>query len=151
ALVTCHACSSGPVSGLSRATTPLNPLTASSGHLRAPGAGAPGARAWSECLLLLGQLGLERLGVLLDPGVDGLGFLALAVLVDDHVLGRAVLLVVELDALDEVGRLGELVRETLGTQEVQGLGLTEGTLGVLQVPHREGAVGPERAPQGDDD
>src|SRR5690606_15939443 len=49
-----------------------------------------------------GQL-RQHVGVLVDPGLDGLGLVALAVLVDDHVLQRAVLVVVQLQLADPLG------------------------------------------------
>ncbi len=72
-------------------------------------------------------------------------------LVHHEVFQGAVLLVGELDALDPLGGLGEVLGEALPAQEVQGLGLTERALRVLQVAHVVLGVRPERAPQRDDD
>ena len=60
----------------------------------------------------------DDVGVLLEPGVDGLGLAALAVLVHDEVLEGAVLLVVQADAADEVGGLAAALREAGGGEEI---------------------------------
>src|SRR5690606_16213524 len=89
---------------------------------------------------------LDRVGVLLEERLGTSGRVVLVV-DGDGLLERAVGLVVEVDAADPLGDLGELVGETGGGQEVQTLGLTERALRVLEVLHRVLGVRPERTPQ----
>ena len=93
----------------------------------------------------------EDVGVLLEPLLHGLGFLALAELVDDHVLEGAELLVGQGGAGDPLVDVREVLAEAQATQVVQGLGLAEVALGILERLHRVGGHRPERGPERDDD
>src|SRR5699024_8052697 len=137
-----RACAPDPGSGDESAPRPHR-AAAGRTHLtgRVPGGSLAGGLR--ECR--------EQVRVLVQPGLDGLGLAALAVLVDDHVLELAVLLVADLDVARELGDVRVVLGEALAGQDVEALRLGEEALGILERLHREGVVGPERCPEGDHD
>src|SRR5699024_1639595 len=105
-----RACAPDPGSGDETAPRPQR-AAAGRTHLtgRVPGGSLAGGLR--ECR--------EQVRVLVQPGLDGLGLAALAVLVDDHVLELAVLLVADLDVARELGDVRVVLGEALAGQDVE--------------------------------
>src|SRR5690625_2658141 len=90
-----------------------------------------------------------RIGI--EPVPDRLSCFSVVVLVDDHVLDLAILLVRQPEFAHAVGNLGKPAGELMVGGQVECLRLPESQFRVLQVLNRIRGVSPVGTPQRDDD